>query len=108
METEHSTLRPVAWEAGKVRLIDQTALPGIYTATQKVNNVAVSQEVFAVNPSSERESDVRPRALTLAGQALGAPGPGALVSVQREFWFWLIPLVLLLLLFEWWWFHLRT
>jgi hypothetical protein len=94
--------------AGTPLRFDQTALPGIYTATQKVSNVAVSQEVFAVNPSSERESDVHPRALTLAGQALGAPGPGALVSVQREFWFWLIPAVLLLLLFEWWWFHVRT
>lgn len=88
---------------------DQTALPGVYTATQRVANQVVSQEVFAVNPSSERESDVRPRPLTLAGGlALGAPTPGALVQVQREFWYWLIPPVLLLLLFEWWWFHRRT
>jgi Ca-activated chloride channel family protein len=94
--------------AGTALRFDQTALPGIYSATQKVNDVVVSQEVFAVNPSSERESDVRPRSLTLAGQTLGAPVPGAMVPVQREFWFWLIPPVLLLLLFEWWWFHIRT
>jgi Ca-activated chloride channel family protein len=95
--------------AGMPLRYDQTALPGIYTATQKVSNTAVSQEIFAVNPSSERESEVRPRALTLAGgETLGAPLAGAMVTVQREFWFWLIPGVLLLLLFEWWWFHQRT
>ena len=88
---------------------DQTALPGIYTATQRVGNVAVSQEIFAVNPSSERESDVRPRPLTLnSGQQLAAPEPGTTVTVQREFWIWLVPAALLLLLFEWWWFHRRT
>jgi von Willebrand factor type A domain/Aerotolerance regulator N-terminal len=95
--------------AGAPLRYDQTALPGIYTATQRVDNVAVSQEIFAVNPSSERESDVRPRPLTLnSGQQLAAPAPGTTVTVQREFWIWLIPAALLLLLFEWWWFHRRT
>jgi Ca-activated chloride channel homolog len=95
--------------AGAPLRYDQTALPGIYTATQRVGNVAVSQEIFAVNPSSERESDVRPRPLTLnSGQQLAAPAPGTTVTVQREFWIWLIPVALLLLLFEWWWFHRRT
>jgi len=95
--------------AGTPLRFDQTALPGIYTVTQKVSNVVVGQEVFAVNPSSERESDVRPRSLTLgAGQALASSIPPATVSVQREFWFWLIPVVLVLLVFEWWWFHRRT
>jgi hypothetical protein len=88
---------------------DQTALPGIYTATQKAGEDVVSQELFAVNPSDERESDVRPRPLTLSsGQPLGGMQAAALVWVQREFWTWLIPPVLLLLLFEWWWFHRRT
>jgi hypothetical protein len=88
---------------------DQTALPGIYTATQRVSNVVVSQEIFAVNPSNERESEVAPRALTLVGgETIGVPSTGALVNVQREFWFWLIPGALTLLLFEWWWFHRRT
>ena len=95
--------------AGAPLRFDQTALPGIYTATQKVNNVAVGQEIFAVNPSNERESDVRPRPLVLAGgQQLSAPAPGATVPVQREFWQYLIPPILLLLLIEWWWFHRRT
>jgi hypothetical protein len=95
--------------AGAPLRFEQTAQPGIYTATQNVTNVAVSQEIFAVNPSNERESDVRPRPLMLAGgQTLGAPLAGALVWVQREFWHFLIPPALLLLLFEWWWFHRRT
>lgn len=95
--------------AGQPLRFDQTALPGVYTATQKASNEVVGQELFAVNPSSESESDVRPRALTLAGgQALAPPGGGALVWVQREFWQWLVPPALLLLVFEWWWFHRRT
>jgi Ca-activated chloride channel family protein len=87
---------------------DQTALPGVYTATQKVSGTVVSQELFAVNPSSETESDVRPRTLTFSGPSLAPATPAAMVSVQREFWFWLVPIVLGLLLFEWWWFHRRT
>jgi Ca-activated chloride channel homolog len=95
--------------AGQPLRYDQTALPGIYTATQRASNQAIGQEIFAVNPSNERESDVRPRPLTLAGGLqLGAPLAGALVWVQREFWHYLIPPALLLLLFEWWWFHRRT
>jgi Ca-activated chloride channel family protein len=97
--------------AGAPLRFDQTALPGIYTVTQRVSNTVVAngQEVFAVNPSNERESDVRPRALTLlGGQALGDPSSGAMVPVQREVWFWVIPVALLLLCFEWWWFHRRT
>jgi Ca-activated chloride channel family protein len=94
--------------AGVPLRFDQTALPGIYTATQKVSNTVVSQEIFAVNPSSEIESNVRPQALTFLGENLAPPTPGALVWVQREFWFWLIPVVLGLLVFEWWWFHQRT
>ena len=95
--------------AGQPIRYDQTALPGIYTATQKAGNAVIGQELFAVNPSNERESDVRPRPLTLAGgQTLAPPSAGALVSVQREFWQWLIPPAVLLLLFEWWWFHRRT
>lgn len=95
--------------AGQPIRFDQTALPGIYTASQKASNEVVGQELFAVNPSDERESDVRPRALMLAsGQAVAPPAPGGLVWVQREFWQWLIPPALLLLVFEWWWFHRRT
>lgn len=95
--------------AGQPLRFDQTGLPGIYSATQKVSNTVVSQEIFAVNPSNERESDVRPRPLVLAGgSALDALPAGGLVSVQREFWYWLIPPALVLLLFEWWWFHRRT
>jgi hypothetical protein len=95
--------------AGQPLRFDQTALPGIYTATQKVSNVAVSQEVFAVNPSSEKESDVRPMPLVLAGgQPVGNLTAGLTVPVQREYWFYLIPLILGVLLFEWWWFHRRT
>jgi Ca-activated chloride channel family protein len=94
--------------AGVPLRFDQTALPGIYTATQKVSNTVVSQEIFAVNPSSEIESNVRPQALTFLGENLAPPTPGALVWVQREFWFWLIPVVLGLLVFVWWWFHQIT
>jgi hypothetical protein len=95
--------------AGVPLRYDQTALPGIYTATQKASNTAIGQEIFAVNPSNERESDVRPRPLSLAGgQVIGAPLAGALVWVQREFWQFLVPPALALLLFEWWWFHRRT
>jgi hypothetical protein len=79
-------------------------------ASQKVSDAIITngQEIFAVNPSSERESDVRPRELAVVG------GPGSsnttvgTVNVQREFWYWVLPAVLLLLLFEWWWFHRRT
>jgi hypothetical protein len=95
--------------AGAPMRFDQTALPGIYTATQKVSNSVVSQEIFAVNPSNERESDVRPRDLSLAGgQALSAPTADTQVPVQREIWSWLLPVALIFLLFEWWWFHRRT
>jgi hypothetical protein len=73
-----------------------------------VSNAVVSQEIFAVNPSNERESDVRPRQLSLTGAQLGASGVDGLVTVQREFWYWLLPPVLLVLLFEWWWFHRKT
>lgn len=97
--------------AGAPLRFDQTALPGIYTATQKVSNAAITngQEVFAVNPSNERESDVRPRELTLVGgQSFAPPTAGLTVPVQREIWYWVLPIILLLLLFEWWWFHRRT
>ena len=95
--------------AGQPLRFDQTALPGIYTATQKAGNAVISQEIFAVNPSNERESDVRPRPIQVAGgQVLANPAAGGLVWVQREFWQWLVPPALLLLLFEWWWFHRRT
>ena len=94
---------------GAPLLFDQTALPGIYTATQRVGDAVVSQEVFAVNPSNERESDVRPQALTLTGgETVGSPTVGAMVDVQREYWYWVIPGILGLLMFEWWWFHRRT
>lgn len=95
--------------AGGPLRFEQTGLPGIYTVNQRSAGAVIGQEVFAVNPSSERESDVRPRPLSLLegadprGRALG----GA-VFVQREFWYWLIPPALLFLLLEWWWFHRRT
>jgi hypothetical protein len=94
--------------AGQPLRYDQTSQPGIYTATQRVQNVAVGQEVFAVNPSNEQESDVRPRDVRLVGGGSTEPRAGETVLVQREVWFWLLPAVLLVLLFEWWWFHRRT
>lgn len=95
--------------AGVPVRFDQTGLPGIYTVNQRSSGVVVSQEVFAVNPSSERESDVRPRPLSmLEDLVVGRQASGGTVWVKREFWHWLIPPALLFLLFEWWWFHRRT
>lgn len=94
--------------AGQPLRFDQTVLPGIYSATQRVQTAAISQDVFAVNPSNEHESDVRPRELRLVGQPPAEAREADMVSVQREVWFWLLPAALLVLLFEWWWFHRRT
>lgn len=94
--------------AGAPIRFDQTALPGIYTVTQRAASAVVSQELFAVNPSDEAESDVRPRQLTFVNTGPDSAAGLDTVAVQRELWLWLIPPALLVLLFEWWWFHRRT
>ena len=93
----------------------ETTEPGLYSVSQRAAGQTILEELFAINASDERESDIRPRAVSLGdGRTLQAGPTGAtvaqadLVPVNREIWLWLVPPALGLLLFEWFWYHRRS
>jgi Ca-activated chloride channel family protein len=94
---------------GRPLSYDETTEPGLYTVSQRAAGQAIFEEPFAISATDERESDIRPRAVSFGGgRAAGAAGPLDLVPVNREFWSWLIVPALGVLLFEWFWFHRRS
>ncbi|MFN8524022.1 MAG: BatA and WFA domain-containing protein [Chloroflexota bacterium] len=85
---------------------DQTDEPGLYQVSQRAAGQTIGEDVFAVNVSADRVSDIRPRVPTIP--RAGAGNALELVTVQREVWFWLVPPAIALLLVEWFWFHRRS
>jgi len=105
IERPDGTVATLRADAGET-IYDRTDLPGVYLVRQRQGDQFLGQSVFAVNATSEAESDLRPRLPPdVASRAGGELG---LETLPRELWPALALLGIGALIGEWWWYHRRA
>jgi len=95
--------------AGKPVGYTDTDAIGLYQVDQKAQGKLIQQQLFAINLTDPRESDIAPRAaLNIGGSVLRPNDTVEWTPAKHEFWPWVLLAAIGLLTFEWYWFHRRA